>query len=96
GGGGGRQGPPQQGRRNDGKKILEKLARETGGSFFEVTKKMPLESVFDRIEEELRNQYSFGYTSNQTNSTGYRRIHLATAAKRDLIVQTRDGYYADR
>jgi len=99
-GGGGRGGrgggpPRQQQEKGNGKRVLERLAKETGGSFFEVTKKMPLDKVFDRIEEELRSQYSFGYTSNQTNATGFRRIHLATS-KKDLIVQTRDGYYGER
>jgi len=97
GGGGGRGGRgggprPQQVEKGNGKRVLERLAKETGGSFFEVTKKQPLDKVFDRLEEELRSQYSFGYTSNQTNATGFRRIHLATS-KKDLIVQTRDGYY---
>jgi VWFA-related protein len=78
----------------DGKKVLQRLARETGGGFFEVTKKEPIETVFARIQEELRNQYSIGYVSDRPQGGGFRRLHLTAGAK-DAIVQTRDGYYAD-
>jgi len=78
--------------RVDGKKILEQISRETGGSYFEVTNKMPLDKIYDRIEEDLRNQYSLGYTSDQTGS-GYRKIHV-TAKMTNVVLQTREGYYA--
>jgi VWFA-related protein len=88
------RGGGRQAERPDGKKVLERLAKETGGSFFEVSKKLPIEDVFSRIEEELRNQYSLGYTPERADaSSGYHRISLTTTQKA-LIVQTRDGYYA--
>jgi VWFA-related protein len=77
----------------DGKKVMEQLARETGGRFFEVSHKMPIGKIFALIEEDLRNQYSIGYTSDQTSGPSYRHIHLTTKQK-DLTVRTRDGYYA--
>jgi len=42
----------------------------------------------------LRNQYSIGYTSDKPADAGglYRKIQLTTK-KKDLIVQSRDGYY---
>jgi VWFA-related protein len=76
----------------DGKKVLDKISRETGGRFFEVSKRQPIEKVFAAIEEDLRNQYSIGYTPDGTNTSGYRSVHL-TAKHRGLIVQTREGYY---
>jgi VWFA-related protein len=76
-----------------GKKAMERLSRETGGRFFEVTKSHPIESIYREIEEELRNQYSFGYTSDhQGNDKEYRKITLS-AKRPGLIVQTRAGYY---
>jgi VWFA-related protein len=78
----------------DGKKILQRISQETGGGFFEVSSKHPIEKIYDQIEEELRNQYSLGYTSNITEGPGYRRIAL-TVDKKDLIVQSRTGYYAN-
>jgi len=99
GGLGGRRGGrgrfPQQTQRErpDGRKILEQISRETGGGFFEVTKKLPIDQIYTRIEEELRSQYSLGFTSDkQDSSGGFRRIAL-TAKPKGMIVQTRQGYY---
>jgi VWFA-related protein len=92
GGGGGGRGQ-QQPQRNaaEGKKILQRISTETGGAYFEVTSKMPLDKIYDRIEEDLRNQYSLGYTPDPP-SGGYHRIHL-TVKQKGLVVQTREGYY---
>ena len=76
----------------NGKKVLERISTETGGRFFEVSKKEPLEKIYQEIEEDLRHQYSLGYTPSE-HAAGYRKIHLATKQK-GLTVQTRDGYYA--
>ena len=79
--------------RPDGKKILRRISTETGGGFFEVTKKQPVDKIFESIQEELRNQYSIGYTSDQPASQmGYRTISLVTKEKK-LTVQAREGYY---
>jgi Mg-chelatase subunit ChlD len=77
----------------DGKKVLQQISRETGGSFFEVSKKLTLDDIYDRLQEELRNQYSLGYTSDNPASTaGYRTIKVAVN-KAGLTVQSREGYY---
>jgi len=77
----------------DGKKVLQRIAKETGGRMFEVSKKEPIEQIYAQIQEELRNQYSLGYTPDRTGgSSAYHKIHLA-AKRQDGIVQTRDGYY---
>jgi VWFA-related protein len=90
--GGGRGRYP--GQRPDGKKVLQRLSKETGGGLYEVSKNLSIERVFLRIEKELRSQYSLGYTSDQTQAgMGYRKIHLA-ARRKGLVVQTREGYYA--
>jgi len=92
-GGGGRRYPQS---RPDGKKILEQMAKETGGAFFEVSRKQPIEQIYDRIQEELRNQYSLGYTPERPDAgAGFRKIRLTVKTK-GLIVQARDGYYAGR
>jgi VWFA-related protein len=94
---GGRGGQrPQQVPHADGKKILERVSKETGGRFFEVTKKETVGQIYDSIVEELRTQYSMGYTPDKdSSSSGYHHIVL-TAKGKELTVQTRDGYYADR
>jgi VWFA-related protein len=94
-GGGGRGRYPQE-PRPDGKKILERISKETGGRLFEVSKKQPIDQIYNRIQEELRNQYSLGYTPHRANAgAGYHNIRLTTKEK-DVIVQARDGYYAER
>jgi len=93
--GGGRSRLPQP-VRPDGKKILEQLSKETGGGFFEVSKKLPIEQIYNRNEEEPRNQYSLGYTPDRADvGAGFHQIRLMTKQK-GLIVQSRDGYYAER
>jgi VWFA-related protein len=94
GGGGGRRYPQQQEQRPDGKKILERISKETGGRLFEVTKKQTVDQIYGQIQQELRDQYILGYVPDKSpNSADYRKIHLATT-KKDYIVQARDGYYA--
>ena len=84
---------PQPGQSTaDGERVLERISNETGARMFEVSKKQPIGEIYARIQEELRNQYSLGYTPDRIES-GYHRIQLATRQK-DLIVQARDGYYA--
>jgi len=83
---------PQQ-NRPDGKKILQQIARETGGRYFEVKKKDSVDDDYAQIAEELRTQFMLGYTPPKDQSSGYHSIHL-TAKKKDLTVQTREGYYS--
>lgn len=96
GGGGGWPGRGRQGRgidRPDGKKILKQIAKETGGGYFEVSKKKSVADIYAAIEEELRHQYSIGYVSDRTDSEGgFRAIELAVK-KKGFSVQARRGYY---
>jgi VWFA-related protein len=87
--------PQAQTQRPDGKKILQQISRETGGGFFEVSGKLSINQIYDRIEEELRNQYSLGFTPDKTDSVGFRRIAV-TVKRSGMIVQTREGYYPGR
>jgi VWFA-related protein len=90
-GGGGRY-PRGGGDRPDGKKILKQISKATGGGYFEFKKS--LDDIYAQIDEELRNQYSIGYTSDKKDNDGtYRKIEL-TVKKKGLIVQSRDGYYS--
>jgi VWFA-related protein len=89
GGRGGRSGMPH----TDGKKILKQISKETGGAYFEKSKKKSVDQIYSQIEDELRNQYSFGFTPAAGGESGFRRITL-TAKPSGTTVQTRDGYYA--
>ncbi len=94
--GGGQRYPPQYESHADGKKVLQRLSQETGGHFFEVTKKESVEAIYKQVQDELRNQYSLGFSPERAEeSTGYHKILLAAKPK-DLVVQTRQGYYEAR
>ena len=97
GGGGGRHGGqrPSEEPRVDGKKILQRISKETGGRFFEASKKESVGDIYTSIAEELRTQYSLGYTPDKDGSAeGYHHLQLQVKRK-DTTVQTREGYYAD-
>jgi len=84
---------PQQEERPDGKKVLDRISKETGGRLFEVSKKETVDKIYSEIEQELRHQYVLGYAPDKTDSGAYyHKIHLTTKNK-DLVVQARDGYY---
>jgi VWFA-related protein len=90
--GGGRY-PSEQVKRPDGKKILQQIAQETGGRYFQASKKDSVDDIYAQIAEELRTQFMLGYTPPKDQESGYHSIHL-TAKKKDLEVQTRAGYYS--
>ncbi len=91
--GGGRGRFPQE-NRPDGKKILQRLSEETGGEFFQVTKKLSVEQIYAEIEDGLRNQYSLAYKPDHANPDAtFHKIQL-TVNQKDLLVQSRSGYYS--
>lgn len=79
--------------RLDGKKILTRISKETGGRMFEVSKKQPIDQIYTSIQEELRNQYNLGFTPEKIETAGYHKL-LLKAKQKDSTVQARDGYYA--
>jgi len=79
---------------SDGKGVLVKLARETGGAFYEVSKKLTIDQIYALIQHELRSQYNLGYVSNiPVTLSEFRRIQL-TVKNPGLVVQARDRYWA--
>jgi VWFA-related protein len=79
-----------------GDRVLRRMSDETGGGFFEVSKKQTVDRIFEIIEEELRNQYSLGYVSDKpVGISEFRTIQL-TALQKGLAVQARRQYWAQR
>jgi len=95
-GGGPTGGHRYPGQRPDGKKVLDRISKETGGRLFEVSKKEPIDQIYLQIGDELRNQYNLGYTPDRadTEESGYHKIQVS-AKQKDLTVRARDGYYSD-
>jgi VWFA-related protein len=75
-----------------GRRTLDMISQETGGRMFEVTKKLTLQGIYEKIQEELRNQYNIGYIPSNNNGSSFRRIKLRAKDKK-LEVVTRTGYY---
>jgi VWFA-related protein len=80
----------------NGSRGLIRMAKETGGGFFEVSKKHGIDQIYAAIEDELRSQYSLGYISDQpVRISEFRKIQLSVQQK-GLVVQARDRYWAQR
>jgi VWFA-related protein len=75
------------------KSNLKQLAKQTGGTYFETGKKESLDQIYGKIEEELRSQYSLGYTPDANARDGFRTIKVSVRKKR-MTVRAREGYYA--
>jgi len=73
---------------------MHKMSAETGGRVFKVDRKNTLDDIFKDLQDEMRSQYSIGYTSPHPEKDGtYHKIELRTSNK-DYKVQARKGYYA--
>jgi VWFA-related protein len=78
----------------EGRRIMQRLAQTTGGSYFEVSKKLTIDQVFALIQEDLRSEYSIGYVSDKPATVSqYRKIQLTTK-RPGLTVNARDRYWA--
>jgi VWFA-related protein len=71
---------------------LKMLSQRTGGAYFEASRKQTLDRIYGQIEEELRSQYSLGYTPDSKARRGYRRIKIAVRPH-GMTVRGREGYY---
>jgi hypothetical protein len=72
------------------------MSNDTGGGFFEVSKKQTVDDIFGILEQELRTQYSIGYVSDKPASTSEFRSIQLTAKPKGLVVQARHQYWAQR
>jgi VWFA-related protein len=88
--------PAYGGGGGEGRSWMERLAKETGGSFFEVSKKHGIGEIYGIIEQELRSQYNLGFVSDQPVRISEFRTLQLTAKRKDLVVQARDRYWAQR
>jgi VWFA-related protein len=74
--------------------VLTALTRETGGQVFFPSQLNELETVYDRIAEELRTQYSVGYVSSNRRQDGkWRRIVVRVPERESITVRHKLGYY---
>ncbi|MGD0697237.1 MAG: VWA domain-containing protein [Terriglobia bacterium] len=84
----------RQGAFFSGDAVLRKLSDQTGGRVIEVKAQRDVSKAFEEIADELRTQYSLGYSSTNTRHDGsFRKIQMKVR-NQDYKVQARRGYYA--
>jgi VWFA-related protein len=77
------------------KGFLKKLSEETGGASFFPKGMADLNESFDQIQDELHSQYRIAYVSSHEERNGeWRAIDVRIKNREDLVVRTRQGYYA--
>jgi Ca-activated chloride channel homolog len=85
---------PKKYAKDDGDKVLQQFADESGGRAFFPYRADDLAESFTDIGTELRSQYFIAYSPANSAADGrYRKIDVETDRK-GLIVRTRRGYYA--
>jgi VWFA-related protein len=77
--------------RQTGHGVMQFLASSTGGRFFKVSKKEPIEAIYAEIEHELRSQYRIGYTPPPSPPMMFHHVELRST-KKNVEVQARTGY----
>jgi VWFA-related protein len=77
-----------------GEAELRRMSDATGGRVFHIDRRTTLDDAFKDIQEEMRSQYSLGYSSTNPKKDGsYRKLDIRMSNK-DQKVQARKGYYA--
>jgi Ca-activated chloride channel homolog len=83
----------ENGRNTAGEHALITIQDDTGGAMFFLDDLKQLDSVFDRIDRELRTQYLLGYyPTPQPRPGSYRNIELKV--KSGDVIHYRRGYFA--
>jgi VWFA-related protein len=78
----------------DGRGVLQRISSETGGGFFEVSKKTSIDEIYQDLETELRSQYNLGYVSDHPVTLSEFRAVRLTVKPKNLTVQYRHRYWA--
>jgi Ca-activated chloride channel family protein len=77
--------------------LLTALSQETGGQVHFPNSLSELDTVYARVAEELRTQYTLGYVSSNKRRDGkWRRIVVRVPERDDLQIRHKIGYYAPR
>ncbi len=72
--------------------ILPKYSNATGGDVIDSYSREAIESAYQSITSEARNQYTLGYDTPQRASSAYRDIEVRVK-RPGLLITNRHGYY---
>jgi VWFA-related protein len=84
----------RSGAEGKGDKVLQKLAKDTGGRAFFPFEAGDLSSNFQEIARELRSQYSLAYVSTNAVHDGTFRKIIIEPVDNNLRVRAKEGYFA--
>jgi VWFA-related protein len=83
------------GTKDQGDKVLERIADATGGRAFFPFQIRDVANAFAEIQEELRSQYAIAYKPADFKADGhYRTIEIVANDRKSFKVRARRGYYA--
>ena len=95
-GGGGRRGGGGRGQSSNdyakGKAYLDGLAQNSGGREFEAQSMYNINAAFSGIAEELRRQYSIGYSPDKPGAVGERRQIKIRVMRAEVVVRAKTSY----
>ncbi len=83
----------ENGRNTAGEHALETITDSTGGAVYYPDELSQLDSMFDRIDRELRTQYRLGYYPVPEPPAGTYR-HIEVRLKGDYVVHSRKVYFS--
>jgi VWFA-related protein len=73
---------------------LQSYAHDTGGDVFYAGKRSSLESMYSRVTEQARNQYTIGYNPRGNDrAKDYHAVEVRVR-REGLSIFTREGYYS--
>lgn len=72
--------------------ILPKYASDTAGETFAAFDRSSIEEAYSRITDRARNQYTLGYNTRATSSSGYHTIEVKVH-RANLNIIAKEGYY---
>jgi Ca-activated chloride channel homolog len=77
-----------------GDNVLKQITESTGGNLFFPVSTRELNVAFEKVSQELRNQYSLTYVPNNTAKDGSFRNVRVEVSRSNTNVRHRKGYYA--
>lgn len=78
------------------REVLERLTAATGGRVFYPEAGESLQTVFTRIDEDLRRQYILSFYPNEQHGEAFRTIRLELPSRPLVTLSHRFGYYGSR
>ena len=79
---------------SEGDFVMRTLAQDTGGFAFFVEDLTQLPGVYQKVADELANQYVIGYVSKNRKHDGTWRKVAVRVTRPDMSARTRTGYFA--